>query len=175
MENQLKIRKVKSLHSLVQVGAATGMIKAMELVLNPVGKDKKLPFLQETCYRCGKSRHQKYRIVKLWTQCVEVVERKDTLRRSVSKLNNSTHSLEVPQASTSTAGAGASKPLYFDDDGQPVYTYMVSVPHINKHFDQVPQSIGPYELRGRNEMENSTGSTGHTKCSTMLLKADTGG
>ena len=23
-------------------------------------------------------------------------------------------------------------------------------------------------------MENSTGSTGHTKCSTMLLKADTG-
>ena len=29
-------------------------------------------------------------------------------------------------------------------------------------------------LRGRNKMENSTDSTGHTKCSTMLLKADTG-
>ena len=29
-------------------------------------------------------------------------------------------------------------------------------------------------LRDRNKMENSTGSTGHTKCSTVLLKADTG-
>ena len=29
-------------------------------------------------------------------------------------------------------------------------------------------------LRGRNKMENSTGSTGRTKCSTVLLKADTG-
>ena len=29
-------------------------------------------------------------------------------------------------------------------------------------------------LRGRNKMENSTDSTGHTNSSTMLLKADTG-
>ena len=29
-------------------------------------------------------------------------------------------------------------------------------------------------LRGRNKMEYSTGSTGHSNCSTMLLKADTG-
>ena len=29
-------------------------------------------------------------------------------------------------------------------------------------------------LRGRNKMENSTYSTGHTNCSTVLLKADTG-
>ena len=26
------------------------------------------------------------------------------------------------------AGAAASEPLYFNDEGQPVYTYMVSVP-----------------------------------------------
>ena len=53
----------------------------------PSGNGKKLPFLQDTCYRCGKGRHQKVQDWKLLMQCVEVVERKDTLRRSVSRLN----------------------------------------------------------------------------------------
>ena len=87
---------------------------------------------------------------------------------------HSTHSLEVPQASTSTAGAGASEPLYFDDEGQPVYTYMVSVPHVNKHLIKFPIALDYLTLRGKNKMENSTGSTGHSNCSTVLLKADTG-
>ena len=86
----------------------------------------------------------------------------------------STHSMEVPQASTSTAGAGAGEPLDFDDDGQPVYTYMISVPHVNKHLIKFPIALDHSTLRGRNKMENSTGSTGHSNCSTMLLKADTG-
>ena len=88
---------------------------------------------------------------------------------------HSTHSLEVLQASTSTAGAGASEPFYFDDEGQPVYTYMVSVPHVNKHLIKFPIALDYLTLRGRNKMEYSTGSTGHSNCSTMLLKADTGG
>ena len=98
----------------------------------------------------------------------------------VSLKKCSTYSLEVPQASTSTAGAGASEPLYFDDEGQPVYTYMVSVPHVNKHLIKFPIALDYSTLRGRNKMENSTGSTGHSNCSTMhspqsvLLKADTG-
>ena len=89
----------------------------------------------------------------------------------------STHSLEVPQASTtSSAGAGASEPLYFDDVGQPVYTYMVSVPHVNKHLIKFPIALDYLTLRGRNKMENSTSSTGHSDCSTqsVLLKADAG-
>ena len=84
MENLVKIRKVNSLQSLVQVGAVTGVTKAMELVLNPVRSfhsHKTLPTDVE------KADTRKYRIGKLWTQCVEVVERKDTLRRSVSRLN----------------------------------------------------------------------------------------
>ena len=68
---------------------------------------------------------------------------------------HSTHSLEVPQASTSTAGAGASEPLYFDDGGQPVYTYMVSVPHANKHLIKFPIALDYLTLRDR---------TGHSNC-----------
>ena len=60
------------------------------------------------------------------------------------KAKCSTHSLEVPQASTSSAGAWAGEPLYFDDDGQPIFTHMVSVLYANKHFDQVSDSIGLY-------------------------------
>ena len=87
---------------------------------------------------------------------------------------HSTHSLEVPQASTSTAGPGASEPLYFDDEGQPVYTYMVRCPPCEQTFSQVPIALDYTTLRGRKKMENSTGSTGHSNCSTVLLKADTG-
>ena len=65
------------------------------------------------------------------------------------KGKHSTHSLEVPQASTSTAGAGASEPLYFDDEGQPVFTYMVSVPHANKHLIKFLISLDYGTLRHR--------------------------
>ena len=72
------------------------------------------------------------------------------------------------------SGQGPVNPSTFDDDGQPVYTYMVSVPHVNKHLIKFPIALDHTTLRDRNKMENSTSSTGHTKCSTMLLKADTG-
>ena len=88
------------------------------------------------------------------------------------KAKCSTHSLEVPQASTSSTGAG--EPLYFDDQGQPVFTHMVSVLHANKHLIKFPIALDYMTLRDRNKMENSTDSTGHTNCPTVLLKADTG-
>ena len=86
---------------------------------------------------------------------------------------HSTHSLEVPQASTSTAGAeGSGEPLYFDDEGQPVYTYMVSVPHVNKHLIKFPIALDYTTLRGSreewNNMENSTKSTAHSTLSVLL-------
>ena len=46
----------------------------------PSGKGKKLPFLQDTCYRCGDTK--RYRTAKLWMWCAGAVERKDTLKRS---------------------------------------------------------------------------------------------
>ena len=53
---------------------------------------------------------------------------------------------KLPQANS--AGAGASEPLYFNDEGQPVYTYMVSVPHVNKHLIKFPVALGTYNLEG---------------------------
>ena len=141
----------------------------------PSGKGRKSPFLQDTCYRCGKGRHQKIQDCKALDVMCRGCGKKGHFEKACLKGKCSTHSLEVPQASnTSTAEAGASEPLYFDDEGQPVYTYMVSVPHVNKHLIKCPIALDYLTLRGRNKMENSTGSTGHSDCSTVLLKADTG-
>ena len=102
------------------------------------------------------------------------MERKDTLKWCASR--NVPYSLEVPQASSSTTGAGASEPLYFDDEGQPVYTYMVSVPHVNKHLIKFLIALDYTTLRGSREEWNMENSTKSTTCSTqsVLLKADTG-
>ena len=68
-----------------------------------------------------------------------------------------------------SAGAGASEPLYFNDEGQPVYTYMVSVPHANKHLIRFPIAIEPMALRRKGTHVDSSLST-----PSVLLKADTG-
>ena len=173
MESQPKARRVKSLHSLVQVGAIT-RAKAMEQVLSLVEKARSFQFPQDTCYRCGKGRHQNTQDCKALDVTCRGCGKKGHFEKVCLKAKCSTHSLEVPQASTSTAGAGASEPLYFDDDGQPVFTHMVSVLHASKHLIKFPIALDYTTPRDRNKMENSTGSTGHTKCSTVLLKADTG-
>ena len=59
--------------------------------------------------------------------------------------------LEAPQASTSSAGAGTGEPLYFDDGGQPVYTYMVSVPHVTKHLIKFPIALEHYNPEEQQE------------------------
>ena len=153
------------------MGAVTGATEAMEQVLNLVEKvrnfhscktlatdvvnanTRKCRVLDVVCRGCGKKGH---------------------FEKVCLKAKHSTHSLEVPQASTSTAGTGAGEPLYFDDDGQPVFTHMVSVLHASKHLIKFPIALDYTTLRDRNKMENLTGCTGHTKCSTMLLKADIG-
>ena len=68
-----------------------------------------------------------------------------------------------------SAGAGASEPLYFNDEGQPVYTYMVSVPHANKHLIRFPITIEPMSLRRKGTHTDSSLAT-----PSVLLKADTG-
>ena len=147
----------------------------------PSGKDKKPPFPQDTCYRCGKGRHQKTQDYKALDTMCRGCGKKGHFEKVCLKAKCSTHSLEVPQASTSSAGAGASEPLYFDDQGQPVdlFAHMVSVLHSNKHLIKFPISLDYGTLRSRgskgwNKMENSTDSTVRSKCSTVLLKADTG-
>ena len=139
----------------------------------PGGKGKKLPFLQDTCYRCGKGRHQKTQDCKALDAVCRGCGKKGHFEKVCLKAKCSTHSLEVPQASTSSTGAG--EPLYFDDQGQPVFAHMVSVLHSNKHLIKFPISLDYRTFRGNSEwkgVENSSNSTKHSQ--TVLLKADTG-
>ena len=138
----------------------------------PHGKGKKLPFPQDTCYRCGKGKHQKTQDCKTLDAVCRGCGEKGHFEKVCLKAKCSTHSLEVPQAPTSSAGA--SEPLYFDDDRQPVFAHMVSVLHANKHLIKFPIALDYTTLRDKNKMEHSTDSTSRTKCSTVLLKADTG-
>ena len=78
---------------------------------------------------------------------------------------HSAHSLETPQANSAVAG----EPLYFNDEGQPVYTYMVSVPHVNKHLIKFPIALEPTTLRS-----NRNNTSSQSTPSTVWLKADTG-
>ena len=131
----------------------------------PSGKfNKRPPLLPDTCYRCGKGRHQKAQDCKAVDTTCRGCGKKGHYEVCL-KGKHSAHSLETPQANS--AGAGASEPLYFNDEGQPVYTYMVSVPHANanKHLIKFPVALEPTSLKGNN-MDSPQ--------STVLLKADTG-
>ena len=99
----------------------------------PGGKGKKLPFPQDTCYRCGKGRHQKVQDCKALDVVCRGCGKKGHFEKACLKGKHSTHSLEVPEASNNATG----EPLYFSDDGQPVYAHMVSV-HANKHLIKFP-------------------------------------
>ena len=128
-------------------------------------ESKKSPFPLDTCYRCGKGRHQKAQDCKAVDTTCRGCGKKGHFEKVCLKGKHSTHSLEAPQASTSSAEAGAGEPLYFDDGGQPVYTYMVSVPHVNKHLIKFPIALEHSTLRSNRNNADSQ--------STVLLKADT--
>ena len=104
----------------------------------PSGKGKKLPFLQDTCYRCGKGRHQRTQECKALDTICRGCSKKGHFEVCL-KSKHSMHSLEVPQASTSSTGA--SDPLYFNDDGEPVFAHMVTVLHSNKHLIKFPIAL----------------------------------
>ena len=177
-----KSTKIKKGKKSTQSGTSGGSYrddKGHGTSSKPSGKGKKLQFPQDTCYRCGKGKHQKVQDCRALDVVCRGCGKKGHFEKVCLKAKCSTHSLEVPQASTSTAGAGASEPLYYDDDGQPVFAHMVSVPHANKHLIKFLISLDYGTLRGRgsregqNKMENSTDSTAHSQ-QTVLLKADTG-
>ena len=129
----------------------------------PGGKfNKRPPLLPDTCYRCGKRRHQKAQDCKAVDATCRGCGRKGHYEKVCLQGKPSAHSLETQ---ANSAGAGASEPLYFNDEGQPVYTYMVSVPHVNKHLIKFPIALDPTTLKGNNV---------DSPQSTVLLKADTG-
>ena len=132
----------KSAQSGASGGQSQGATEAMEQVLSPVEKARSLHSHKTLATDVAKTDTRKHRTAQLWMLCCRGCGKKGPFEKVCLKAKHSTHSLEVPQASTSSAGAGASEPLYFDDDGQPMFAHMVSVPHANKHFNQVSHSIG---------------------------------
>ena len=114
----------------------------------PSGKpNKRPPLLPDTCYRCGKGRHQKAQDCKAVDATCRGCGRKGHYEKVCLQGKCSAHSLETQ---ANSAGARASEPLYFNDEGQPVYTYMVSVPHANKHLIKFPVALDPTTLKGNN-------------------------
>ena len=67
------------------MGAVTGVTKAMEQVLNPVERVRSFHSDKTLATDVEKADTRKYRIVKLWMWCAEVVERRGILRRFVSR------------------------------------------------------------------------------------------
>ena len=78
------------------------------------------------------------------------------------KGKHSTHSVDVPETSINSTG----KPSFYNEHGDPVYAHMVSV-FDNKHKHLIQFPISTELEKVRNIVESS-------KCSTVLLKADTG-
>ena len=167
MGSQLNPRKRS--HNLVQGQLAKGQVaikqgQAATGGFRPGGKPNERPsLLPDTCYRCGKGRHQKAQDCKAVDATCRGCGKKEHYEKVCLQGKCSAHSLETPQANS--AGAGASEPLYFNNEGQPVYTYMVSVPHANKHLIKFPVALDPTTLKGNNT---------DSPQSTVLLKADTG-
>ena len=153
MGSQLNPRKRS--HNLVQGQLAKGQADTKgpggHRGSRPSGKpNKRPPLLPDTCYRCGKGRHQKAQNCKAVDTTCRGCGKKGHYEKVCLQGKCSAHSLETPQANS--AGARSSEPLYFNDEGQPVYTYMVSVPHANanKHLIKFPVALDPTTLKGNN-------------------------
>ena len=124
--------------------------------------NKRPPLLPDTCYRCGKGRHQKAQDCKAMDATCRGCGKKGHYEKVCLQRKCSAHSLETPHVNS----AGAGEPLYFNDEGHPVYTYMVSVPHANtnKHLIKFPVALESTTLR-------SKGNNMDSPQSTVLLKA----
>ena len=110
---------------------------------------------------------RKHRTVKLWTLCAEVVEKRDTLRKSVSRLNIPHIHSRFHKLPPVLQGQGPVNPSNLTMMDNIYFTHMVSVPHANKHLIKFPIALDYTTLRS--QIENSTDST---ECSqSVLIKA----
>ena len=75
----------KSTQSCAKWGAITRATEAMEQVLNLVEKVRSFHPHKTIATDVAKTDTRKPRTVELWMQCAEVVEKRDTLRKSVSR------------------------------------------------------------------------------------------
>ena len=92
----------------------------------PSGKGRKFPFLQDTCYRCGKGRHQKVQDSKAVDAMCRGCGKKGHFEKVCLK-KCSTHSLEVPQLPPALQGQGpVVNPSTLMEDNQCTHIWSVS-------------------------------------------------
>ena len=163
-----KSKKKKPQSSAGATSQGAGSHKGAGGHRGPSGKlHKRPPLPPDTCYRCGKGKHRKAQDCKAVDATCRGCGKKGHYEKVCLQGKHSAHSLETSQMTS--AGAGASEPLYFNDEGQPVYAYMVSVPHANKHLIRFPITLEPMSLRRKGTHMDSSLAT-----PSVLLKADTG-
>ena len=142
MENPQRVRRVRNPHSLVQ--AATGVIGVMEWVLNPVERVGSFHSHKTLATDVGKADTKRYRTANLWMQCVEAVERKDTLRRLVSRGNVPHTHWRFHKLPPALQRQGLVNPsTLMMEDSQ--YTHIWSVSPCEQTFNQVPHCIGLFD------------------------------
>ena len=115
----------------------------------------------------GRGDTTRHRTARLWMLLAEGVARKDITRRFAYR-ENALHTLWRHHRPLQQ-GLGPVNPYIFNNEGQPVYTYMVSVPHTNKHLIKFPVALEPTALSRKGTNTDSSLST-----PSVLLKADTG-
>ena len=88
MANQPRTKRVRTLQSGASGGNHRGN-RGHGTSSKPGGKGKKLPFPQDTCYTCGKNRHQKTQDCKALDAVCRGCGKKGhfEMRKSVSRLN----------------------------------------------------------------------------------------
>ena len=115
MESPLNRRS----HNLVQGQPAKVKVTEGQVATGgsrPGGKsNKQPPLLPDTCYQCGKGKHHKAQDCKAVDTTCRGCGKKGHYEKVCLQGKCSAHSLETPQMTP--AGAGASEPLYFNDEG----------------------------------------------------------
>ena len=126
------------------------------------GKSKKVPSPTDICSRCGKGRHQKGKKCKALEAVCRNCSIKGHFEKVCMKGKHSTHSVDLCETSNNSTG----EPSHYNELGDQVYADIVTVcDNKCKHLIQFPIST---------ELEKVSNSLESSKCSNVLLKADTG-
>ena len=126
------------------------------------GKGKKVQTPDRHLLEIWEGRHQKGKPCKAVEAVCRHCSTKGHYEKVCMKRKHSTHLVNVPEASTS------SEPDYINEYGNPVYAHMVDVKEINHKKHLILFLISTDLEKVRNSVKSST------KCSTVLLKSDTG-
>ena len=144
MESLQNPNPTKRSHNLVQEQPAKGQAATKQGQVatgdpDPVENSTKgLLYCLTPATDVGRGDTKRHRTARLWMLLAEGVAGKDIMRRFACK-GNALHTLSRHRPILQ--GLGPVNPCTSMMRGQPVYTYMVSVPHANKHLIKFPVAL----------------------------------